>query len=511
LENAVKPEHVDVVIVGAGLSGIGAAYRLQERCPSRTFAILESRACIGGTWDLFRYPGMRSDSDMFTLGYPFQPWTERKSIADGPSILNYIHQTAREHGIDRKIRFNHRVRRASWSSREARWLVEMERGPDAEPARFTCNFLLMCSGYYSYAEGYTPDFPGVSRFRGRIVHPQNWTDAVDYANKRVVVIGSGATAVTLVPELAKSAAHVTILQRSPTYVAPWPDEDAIANTLRRYLPAKAACAIARWKNVLAGMYFYWLCKNRPERAKAMVLDAVRAELGPDYDVAKHFTPRYNPWDQRLCLAPNGDLFKSIKQGATTVVTDEIETFTEVGIKLRSGRELEADLVVTATGLNLQVMGGAEIEVDGESVTPGRTLSYRAAMSSDVPNLAAVFGYTNASWTLKADLISCYVCRLLNYMQAHGYRQCTPRNRDANIVRLPPVDFTSGYFERAMDKLPRQGSRKPWRIYQNYVRDLMMYRFAPLNDGVLEFRAPAAGPGSPATSPAGRALEGVRTT
>jgi monooxygenase len=507
----VKPEHVDVLIVGAGLSGIGAAFRLQQQCPDRTFAILESRDCIGGTWDLFRYPGVRSDSDMFTLGYPFQPWTEPKSIADGPSILKYVRETARGRGIDRKVRFNHRVKRASWSSQEARWLVEAERDLDAEPAHLTCSFLLMCSGYYGYAEGYTPQLPGIDRFKGRIVHPQSWTDDIDYANKRVVVIGSGATAVTLVPELAKSAAHVTMLQRSPTYVAPWPDQDAVADLLRGHLPAKVACAITRWKNVLTGMYFFRICKTDPERAKAMILDGVRAELGPDYDVATHFTPRYNPWDQRLCLAPNGDLFKSIKHGATTVVTDEIDTFTQTGIKLRSGQELAADLVVTATGLNLQVMGGVEIEVDGEAVTPARTLSYKAAMSSDVPNLAAVFGYTNASWTLKADLICCYVCRLLNHMEVYGYRQCTPRNKDPSIERLPPVDFTSGYFQRAMETLPRQGSRKPWRIYQNYLLDLWMYRFAAIDDGVLEFSGPASGPGSRATTLAGRVMESARPT
>jgi monooxygenase len=499
-EDAVKPEHVDVLIVGAGLSGVGAAYRLQERCPSRSFAIVESRDAIGGTWDLFRYPGVRSDSDMFTLGYAFQPWTAPKAIADGLSILKYVRTTAHEHGIDDKVRFNHHVKRASWSSQQAQWLIEAARGPCSEPVYLTCNFLLMCSGYYSYAEGYTPNLPGSDRFKGRIVHPQNWTDDVDYVNKRVIVVGSGATAVTLVPELAKSAAHVTMLQRSPTYVAAWPDEDPIANALRRYVPAKAACDITRWKNVLAGMYFYRICKSKPERAKAMILDGVRMALGPDYDVATHFTPRYNPWDQRLCLVPNGDLFKSIKEGATTVVTDEIDTFTETGLKLRSGRELEADLIVTATGLNLQVMGGAEIDIDGKRVNPAQTLSYKGAMSSDVPNLAAVFGYTNASWTLKADLICCYVCRLLNYMASHGHRQCTPRNRDANIERLPPIDFTSGYFQRAMDKLPMQGSRKPWRIYQNYLLDLMMFRFAALDDGVLEFSGPATVPGQPPIRP-----------
>ena len=497
-----KSEHFDVLIIGAGLSGIGGAYRLQQRCPSRTFAILEARDCIGGTWDLFRYPGVRSDSDMFTLGYAFRPWTGSKSIADGPSILQYVRVTAREHGIDRKVRFNHRVTRAAWSSERALWFVEAHRGVGAPPAHFTCEFLLMCSGYYSYAAGYTPDFPGLARFKGRVVHPQDWTDDIDYANKRVLVIGSGSTAVTLVPELAKSAAHVTMLQRSPTYIVAWPDEDAIANALRRYLPSTAACTLTRWKNVLAGMYFYWLCRNRPERAKAMILDGARAALGPDYDVSTHFTPRYNPWDQRLCLIPNGDLFRSIRQGATTVVTDEIETFVETGVRLRSGRELEADLIVTATGLNLQLMGGAEIHIDGQPLTAGRALSYKGAMCSDVPNLAAVFGYTNASWTLKADLICSFVCRLLNYMEKHGYRQCTPRNKDPNIELLPPVNFTSGYFQRAMDKLPKQGSRKPWRIYQNYALDIMTFRFAALDDGVLEFSGASAASRRPEMSRAG---------
>lgn len=487
----MRADHFDVLIVGAGLSGIGAACHLQEKCPGRDFAIVEARDCSGGTWDLFRYPGVRSDSDMFTLGYAFKPWTGAKSITDGQSILDYLRETAREHGVDRKIRFNHRVKHASWSSKEARWTVEAERGPSREPVHFSCNFLLMCSGYYSYAEGYAPDFPGVDRFRGRIVHPQNWTADIEYANKRVVVIGSGATAVTLVPELAKSAANVTLLQRSPTYVAAWPDEDRIANALRRWLPARTACSMTRWKNVLAGMYFYRICKRDPERAKTMILDGVRAELGPDYDIAAHFTPHYNPWDQRLCLAPNGDLFQSIRSGQTTIVTDEIETFTETGLTLRSGRELEADLVVTATGLNLQVLGGAGVDVDGKSADPATTVSYKGVMYSDIPNLASVFGYTNASWTLKADVISGYVCRLLNHMQRHAYSRCTPRLNDATMERRPPIDFSSGYFQRAMDKLPRQGARKPWRIYQNYVQDLVALRFAPVDDGVLEFSSRSA--------------------
>jgi monooxygenase len=505
----VKAEHIDVLIIGAGLSGIGAACHLREKCPARDFAVLEARDCIGGTWDLFRYPGVRSDSDMFTLGYSFRPWTGAKAIADAASILQYVRETAREYGVDRQIRFQHRVRRASWSSQEMRWTLEVERGPLRDPVGISCNFLLVCSGYYDYAQGYAPNFPGSARFKGRIVHPQNWTDDIDYANARVVVIGSGATAVTLVPELAKSAAHVTLLQRSPSYVVAWPDEDRVANVLRRTLPAKAACGIARWKNLLTNMYFYGLCKRKPEHAKAMLLEGVRLALGPDYDVSTHFTPRYNPWDQRLCLAPNGDLFQSIKAGRTTVVTDEIATFAENGVQLRSGRELAADIVVTATGLNLQVLGGAELTVDGRAADPATTLSYKGALYSDIPNLASVFGYTNASWTLKADLICGFVCRLLNHMQKRGYDQCMPRNTDPTVQRLPPVDFSSGYFQRAMDKLPRQGQRRPWRIYQNYLLDLLALRFASVEDGVLEFAARPGrlGPGQGAA----RALQGAETS
>jgi cation diffusion facilitator CzcD-associated flavoprotein CzcO len=448
---------------------------------------------------------------MFTLGYSFRPWTGAKAISDGRSILDYVRETAQEHGIERKIRFNHRVIYASWSSKDARWTVEVERGQSRDLAYFTCNFLLMCSGYYSYAEGHAPEFAGIARFKGRIVHPQDWTEDIEFANKRLVVIGSGATAVTLVPELAKAAAHVTMLQRSPTYVVSWPDQDRIADALRRWLPAKTASGIARWKNVLAGMYFYRLCKRDPARARAMILDGVRAELGPDYDIATHFSPRYDPWDQRLCLAPNGDFFHSIKAGRTTVVTDEIETFTETGLKLRSGSELEADLVITATGLNMQVLGGAALDIDGRAAEPATTLSYKGVLYSDIPNLAAVFGYTNASWTLKAELICGYVCRLLNHMEKHGYSHCTPRNTDPTLARRPPVDFSSGYFQRAMDKLPRQGSRKPWLIYQNYAQDLMALRFAPIDDGVLEFSAPTTlRCDSPNASIGRRTMEGAET-
>ncbi len=479
-------EHFDVLIVGAGLSGIGAAWHLQRKCPGRSYAILEGRAASGGTWDLFRYPGIRSDSDMYTLGYSFRPWKDAKAIADGPSILSYIREVASDHGIDRRIRYHHRVIAASWSTPEARWTVEVERGPGRQRATFTCGFLWMCSGYYDYAAGYTPDFPGAGRFKGRIVHPQKWTEDIDYRDKKVVVIGSGATAVTLVPAMAGTAEHVTMLQRSPTYVVARPAEDPIANRLRRRLPLKLAYALTRWKNVLLGMYFYQLCKRRPERAKEMILKGVRFLLGPDYDVGKHFTPRYNPWDQRLCLVPDADLFRAIRRKQVSVVTDEIETFTETGIRLKSGAGLEADLVVTATGLALQVLGGMTLAVDGKRIDPAETLAYKGMMYSDVPNLAVVSGYTNASWTLKADLVCEYVCRLLNHMQRKGFRQCTPRLDDPTMGRLPWVDFSSGYIQRAVDKFPKQGTRRPWRLYQNYALDLLSLRYGSIRDRAMVF-------------------------
>jgi len=483
-------EHFDVLIIGAGLSGIGAGYHLQIRCPDRSYVILEGRERIGGTWDLFRYPGVRSDSDMYTLGYSFRPWEEAKAIADGPSILKYVQDTARDYGIQRNIRFGHQVKRTLWSTRDAQWTVEVERGGANELVQFSCDFLFMCGGYYSYAGGYTPEFPGAQRFAGRIVHPQKWTDDIDYAGKRVVVIGSGATAVTLVPELAKTAAHVTMLQRSPTYVVARPAQDDMANRLRVYLPSMLAYQITRWKRVLLGMYFFNLCRRDPARARRLILGGVRMALGPDYDVDKHFTPRYNPWEQRLCLLPDGDLFRAIKAGRASVITDHIETFTEKGVRLTSGLELEADLIVTATGLNLEVLNGVQITVDGERVDPARTLSYKGMMYSGVPNLASSFGYTNASWTLKCDLTCEYVCRLLNHMQKRGLRQCTPRNSDASITAQPWIDFSSGYVQRSLHKFPKQGSRAPWKLHQNYARDILLLRFGRLEDGVMEFSNPA---------------------
>jgi monooxygenase len=479
-------QHLDVLIVGAGLSGIGAAWHLQKNCPDKSYAILEGRERSGGTWDLFRYPGVRSDSDMYTLGYSFRPWKEAKAIADGPSILSYIRETASDHGIDSNIRFGHRVVAASWSSQEARWTVELERGPSRQPIRLTCDFLFMCSGYYDYAAGYTPDFPGIKRFAGQIAHPQKWTEAVDYAGKRVVVIGSGATAVTVVPAMAETADHVTMLQRSPTYVVARPAEDAIANKLRRRLPLKLAYGLTRWKNVLLGMYFYQLCKRKPERVKNLILGGVRQMLGPDYDIGRHFTPRYNPWDQRLCLVPDADLFRAIRRNKVTVVTDEIETFTETGIKLKSGAELPADLVVTATGLSLQLLGGMTLAVDGKSIDPAELLTYKGMMYSDVPNFAVVTGYTNASWTLKADLVCEYVCRLLNHMTRKGYRQCAPRIDDPEMERKPWVDFSSGYIQRAAHKFPKQGTKRPWKLHQNYALDLLNLRYGSVRDRAMVF-------------------------
>ncbi len=479
--------HFDVVIVGAGLSGIGAGVHLKTRCPGRSFTILEGRPRMGGTWDLFRYPGIRSDSDMYTLGYHFKPWTEAKAIADGPSILKYVNETAAEHGVDRHIRYGHMVRHASWDTKTARWTVEATE--NGQPVRFTCEFLFMCSGYYSYAAGYKPAFEGEERFKGRIVHPQAWPEDLDHAGKRVVVIGSGATAVTLVPEMAKTAAHVTMLQRSPTYVVSRPAEDASANWMRRNLPSKMAYGITRWRNVLFGMFFYNMARKKPEQVKQRILGMVRQELGPDYDVTTHFTPKYNPWDQRLCLVPDSDLFQSIKAGTSSVVTDTIETFTETGIRLKSGQEIEADIIVTATGLNLEVMGGATFDVDGKPVNFAETLSYKGMMYSDVPNLASTFGYTNASWTLKADLTCMYVCRLLNHMAKTGMHQCTPTRREGDVSDEAWLDFSSGYVQRSVHLFPKQGVNAPWKQHQNYAKDLMALKFGRVADGVMQFSNP----------------------
>ncbi len=485
----VLPHHVDVLIVGAGLSGIGAAVHLQKDCPDRSFAILEGRDAIGGTWDLFRYPGIRSDSDMYTLGYKFKPWKEAKAIADGPSIRSYIRETAAEHDIERHIRFGHKVKAASWSSADARWTVTAEA--DGATSELTCNFLYMCSGYYSYAEGYTPDFPGLADFQGQVIHPQFWPENLDYKGKQVVIIGSGATAVTLVPEIARDAAHVTMLQRSPTYVVSRPAKDAIADVLRNMLPAKLAYSLIRLKNVTLGMLFYRMTRKNPAKVKGQLIDMVRGHLGPDYDVATHFTPAYNPWDQRLCLVPDADLFASIKAGTSSVVTDQIETFTAGGIRLKSGKELPADIVVTATGLKLIALGGMKISVDGRAVDPSECLAYKGMMFSTVPNLAVSFGYINASWTLRSDLIAYYVGRILNHMKASSTEIATPVPGPGVVPERLAMDLSSGYVQRGAGALPKSGNRSPWKVTANYALDTMELRFGKVADGELVFTRRAA--------------------
>src|SRR6478735_4219937 len=480
-------EHVDVCVVGAGISGIGAGCHLQRESPGRSFVILEARDDIGGTWDLFRYPGVRSDSDMHTLGFDFKPWTAEKAIADGPSIMAYLRETVAENGLAGRIRFGHKVVRAEWSSADTRWTVTAS-GPDGE-STLTANFLFMCSGYYRYSAGFDAKLPNTERFAGRLVHPQFWPEDLDVAGKNVVVVGSGATAMTLIPALADQGAHVTMLQRSPTYVVARPDVDKLANRLRKVLRDKTAYAVTRWKNVHLQQFIYRRSRTQPAKMKAGLLKMTRKQLGEDYDVDKHFTPSYNPWDQRLCLVPNADLFEAIKAGKADVVTDTIDTFTEAGIRLASGEELAADIVVTATGLQLVTLGEAQIVVDGEPVDFAQTFSYKGFMYSGVPNLASAFGYINASWTLRADLICRYVCRLLNHMTATGTTICTPTLRagDAGMKVRPWIeDFSSGYMQRDMDKMPKQGDREPWINPQNYTKDRKLFLKSPLDDGVMVF-------------------------
>ena len=486
-------KEVDVIIVGAGLSGIGAACHLQRECPDRSFVILEARDAIGGTWDLFRYPGVRSDSDMHTLGYDFKPWTDAKAIADGPAILDYVRETARENGLMDRVRFGHCARTARWDSSEARWTVGVDRANGGR-TEISGNLLYLCSGYYEYEGGHVPDFKGQEDFGGRILHPQFWPESLDYAGKRVVVIGSGATAMTLAPAMAQNGASVTMVQRSPTYVISRPDVDALANRLRKWLPERLAYAITRWKNITLQGLFYRQTRVRPEKVKSQLVGLVQRHLGPDYDVNTHFTPRYNPWDQRLCLIPNADLFRAIRSGALEVATDQIERFTERGIRLASGRELEADIIVTATGLKLAVMGGVTFTVDGKRMNFPDTTIYKGMMFSDVPNLVQTFGYINASWTLRADLTARYTCRLLNRMAAVGARQCTPRLGEENreMPRRPWIeDFSSGYMQRSMHLFPKQGDRDPWRHTQDFATDKKLTR-GPIEDGVLVLDNPDAG-------------------
>ena len=482
-------EHVDVLIVGAGLSGVCAAHHLRDRCPQKSFAVLEAREAIGGTWDLFRYPGIRSDSDMYTLGYSFRPWEQPKAIADGPSILDYIRDTAGEGGIAGHIRLGHRVVRAAWSSDDARWTVEVERTDIGETVTLTAGFLFACTGYYRYDEGYTPELPGLERFGGEVVHPQHWPEDLDYTAKRVVVIGSGATAVTLMPAMADRTEHITMLQRSPSYIVSLPARDPLADLLRRALPAKLAYGLVRWKNVLVTTAFFQLCRRAPRQARALLRRRMAPLLPAGFDVERHLTPTYDPWDQRVCLVPDGDLFRVLRDGSASIATDRIETFTEAGIRLESGDELEADIVVTATGLNLLALGGMDLEVDGRVVRLNDTLGYKGMMLSGVPNFAIALGYTNASWTLKCDLTCMYVCRLLNRMDERRVRRVTPRVGEMDPEDTEPfIDLKSGYVLRAIDDFPRQGKRHPWRLHQNYARDTAMLRFGRVEDDALEFAA-----------------------
>ena len=483
-------EHVDVLIVGAGLSGIGAGHYLQAECPWASYAIFEARDAIGGTWDLFRYPGVRSDSDMFTLGYRFRPWPSDQVIADGGSILRYIRDVAADEGIDRHIRFNHRIVRADWSTADAVWHVTAERSDTGDTVELTAGFVFSCTGYYRYDRGYQPDFAGMDRFRGPIVHPQAWPDDLDYAGKRVVVIGSGATAITLVPSLAATARHVTMLQRSPSYVAALPGRSPLPGLLRRVLPRRRADAAVRWFNALATQGFFRLSRRHPALVKRALRRGVKMQLPRDFDVDTHFTPTYDPWDQRLCVAPDGDLFKAIGRGTASVVTDGIDTFTEKGLLLESGAELEADIVIAATGLQLLFMGGVQLSVDGGEVDVSEKLTYKGMMLEGVPNLALAIGYTNASWTLKCDLTCDYVCRILNHMRAAGMRQCMPVNADAGVRPEPLLGLTSGYIQRSAHLFPKQGSKAPWQVHQSYLRDYRALRMSDVRDDAIVFSNPA---------------------
>ena len=479
-------ESVDVLIIGAGLAGIGGACQLRRQCPDRTFTVLESRAVSGGTWDLFRYPGIRSDSDMYTYSYSFKPWRDKSTIADGHKILSYIREAAADYDVEQHIRYQHKVVAANWSDVDKRWHVTARRGDTAERVTISCKFVFNCTGYYDYEQGYTPAFAGMDDFNGQVLHAQHWPEDLDYHDKRVIVIGSGATAVTLVPTLSKDTASLVMLQRTPTYIATVPSEDPLAKKLRKWLPESWTFRLTRWKKVLFQIYVYKLSRKRPDDLRRFMLGQVRQALGPDYDIKTHFTPPYNPWDQRLCAVPDGDMFKAIRQGRAEVITDHIERFNKTGIALKSGAQLDADIVILATGLNLQFAGGIEYSINNEKVDYTKHFIYRGMMFSDVPNMAFTVGYTNSSWTLKTDLTSNYVCRLLNKMARGGFTSVTPRMK-GSVEEMPLLDFDAGYVLRAREQFPKQGNRLPWKNYQDYIRDFIGLRLRSLRDQELEFR------------------------
>ncbi|MFT4632369.1 MAG: monooxygenase [Candidatus Azotimanducaceae bacterium] len=479
-------ESVDVLIIGAGLAGIGGACQVRRNCPDRSFMILESRATSGGTWDLFRYPGIRSDSDMYTYSYGFKPWKDKSTIADGYKILSYLREAAAENDVERHIRYQHKVVATNWLSSDNRWLVTAERGGSGESVTISCKFMFNCSGYYDYERGYTPDFAGIEDFKGQVVHPQHWPEDLDYQGKRVVVIGSGATAVTLVPAMSKDTASLVMLQRTPTYIANVPAEDPMAKTLRKCLPDNWAFRLTRWKKMLFQIYIYQLSRRKPQELRKFLLGGVRKALGPDYDVATHFTPDYNPWDQRLCAVPDGDLFAAIRAGNAEVVTDHIDQFNFEGIQLKSGKQLDADIVILATGLNLKFAGGVKYSIDGKELDITEHFIFRGMMFSGIPNMAFTVGYTNSSWTLKTDLTGKYVCRLLNKMDRGNYSTVTPRMK-GEVDEVPLLDFDAGYVLRARERFPKNGNRLPWKNYQNYIRDFIGLRLGGLSDDELEFR------------------------
>lgn len=477
-------QSVDVIIIGTGISGISAAYYLQTMCPDKSFLMLEARDSIGGTWDLFKYPGIRSDSDMYTLGFAFRPWIDKKAIADGPSIMKYLHGAVEDYGLSEKIQFGKKVVAASWSSEESYWDLSIEN-KSSEYEKCKCRYLFVCAGYYNYENGFTPDFPGKDDFKGQFIHPQQWPEDLDFTDKKMIVIGSGATAVTLIPELAAKGKHVTMLQRSPTYITPGPSEDKLANWMNDKLPQKLAYKFTRWKKIRIGQFFYKASRKYPKFMKGLMLKGVQKEMGDDYD-SKHFTPRYNPWDQRICLAPDSDFFESIKSDKADIVTDTIESITQNGIQLSSGQHLDADIIISATGLELKFLGGLEVTVDGEAIDFAKTVAYKGMMFSDVPNLTLAFGYTNASWTLKCDLSNSYFCRLINYMEQHGYTKCVPIQNDPHLNLETFVDFTSSYFMRHIEDLPKQGDKEPWKLKQDYYVDYKKLKRAAVDDGFMEF-------------------------
>ncbi|MEK9766040.1 MAG: NAD(P)/FAD-dependent oxidoreductase [Thalassolituus sp.] len=476
-------EFFDVLIIGAGLSGIGAACHLKKECPGKTFAILEGRQAIGGTWDLFRYPGIRSDSDMYTLGYDFKPWVNQKGIADGDDIRGYIQEAAKENDVEGHIRYSHKVTGMNYSTADALWTVDVE--VDGEARQYRAQFVLSCTGYYNYNEGFTPEFAGREDFKGQVLHPQFWPEDLDYTGKKVVVIGSGATAVTLVPAMTDKAEKVTMLQRSPSYVISVPQMDPVIKFMRKIMPEKWVYKVTRGRNVTITLAIYNFCKSFPGLARKLLQKQVAAQLPKDFDM-KHFTPKYNPWDERLCAVPNGDMFKAISKGKADVVTNHIDRFVENGILLKDGTTLEADIIITATGLKIQLLGGMDIKKDGEVIPMNEKMSYRGLMFQDVPNFGMIFGYTNASWTLKADMLSKWFCGLLKHMDHNGVRQVQPVNHGGAMETRPFVDMQSGYIARVADTLPRQGMEKPWKLYQNYFADMASLKLGKYDVETLEF-------------------------